>query len=135
MTNGIEKLLEKSLSGRVIGAFYKVYNTLGYGFLENVYTMALCMEFSKLGIAFQREVSVPVYYDGQVIGLYRADIVVEQRLLLEVKSCAAIGEADIRQLLNYLRATDLKVGLLLHFGPKPAFHRRVSTGRPLNPQS
>ena len=119
----------------MIGAFYRVYNTLGYGFLENVYTSALCLELLKLGIAFQREVSVPVSYEGQAIALYRADIVVEQRLLLEVKSCAAIGQADIRQLLNYLRATDLKVGLLLHFGPKPAFYRRVSTVKAINSQS
>lgn len=122
-----EKLLYRDLTDKVLSAFYAVYNALGYGFLENVYASALSLELRRRGISVEREVLVQVYYAGQPIAHYRVDMLVDRRLILEIKSSAAIGETDRRQLFNYLRSTELKLGLLLHFGPKPAFKRVIST--------
>ena len=120
------KLVEESLTQEIIGAFYTVYNALGYGFLESVYANALSLELGLRQLRVQREVAVEVQYMGQPVGRYRMDLVVEDRVLVEIKSTATIGEADRRQLFNYLKASPLLVGLLFHFGPKPAFERFVS---------
>jgi GxxExxY protein len=121
-----DKLIEKDLTFQIIGGCYTVYNALGYGFLESNYANALSIELQLRGLQVQREVPVEVLYEGQSVGFYRMDMVVERRVLLEIKSGAAIGETERRQLFNYLRATDLKVGLLFHFGPKPSYKRLIS---------
>lgn len=114
---------EKALTREIIAAFYRVYNTLGYGFLENVYQRALAHELVKQGIRVEREFLSAVYYDGVIVGHYRSDLVAEGKVDIETKASEHVVDADKKQLLNYLRATNLEVGLLLHFGPRPAFHR------------
>jgi GxxExxY protein len=106
---------------RVIGAFYEVYNTLGYGFLEAVYARALECELRARGLAVTREVLIDVHYKGALVGVFRADMLVEQRLVVELKATPALVRADTAQLMNYLRGGGLGEGLLLHFGPEPGF--------------
>lgn len=99
---------------------------LGFGFLENVYVAALILELRRRGHSVAREVLVPVLYDGVVIARYRMDLIVDDCVVIEVKSTELLNPNDQRQLLNYLRATPLEVGLLLHFGPRPKVHRVAS---------
>lgn len=119
------KLIEEALTRSAIGAFYEVYNTLGFGFLEHLYVTALEREMLARGHRVAREVSVRVTYKGEIIGLQRMDMVVDAKLVIETKSGAQLYRAAGRQLYNYLRATNLEVGLLLHFGPKPHFYRMI----------
>jgi GxxExxY protein len=121
------QLIEERLTESVIGAFYEVYNALGFGFLEQVYMMALERELRRRDHAVGREVSVRVYFKGDEISLQRIDMIVDERLVVEVKSTQELHKATPRQVYNYLRATRLQVGLLLHFGPEPAFYRLVHT--------
>ena len=114
----------------VIGAFFDVYNALRWGFLEAVYGGALAIEFEERGIRFRREVRLDVMYKDRVAGVYRADFLIEERLVLEIKACMALGDPDRRQLLNYLRLTHMPLGLLLHFGPvEPKVVRVVNSFR------
>jgi GxxExxY protein len=122
-----KQLIEEELTRSVIGAFFTVYNTLGYGFLEKVYATALENELRARGHVVNREVPVEVYYEGVVIGVQRLDMVVDGKLVVEVKSTELLHPNAKRQLLNYLRGTTLEVGLLLHFGPQPKFHRVIHT--------
>jgi GxxExxY protein len=119
------KLIEERLTRSVIGAFYDVYNTLGFGFLEHLYVKALEQELVACGHRVGREVLVRVMYKGQELGTQRLDIVVDEILIIEAKATYELHPAATRQLFNYLRATTLDVGLLLHFGPKPKFHRVI----------
>src|SRR5215218_962806 len=120
------QLIDEALTHSVIGAFYDVYNTLGFGFLEHVYMMALERELLARGHAVGREVYVPVCYKGEEISRQRIDMVVDERLIVEAKSTHELHKAASRQVYNYLRATRLQVGLLLHFGPDPAFYRLIA---------
>jgi len=121
------ELIEEQLTKSVIGAFYEVYNTLGYRYLEQVYLAALERELRSRGHAVGREVWVPVHYKGEVISRQRLDMIVDERLVVEAKSTQELHKSAPRQVYNYLRATRLQVGLLLHFGPEPAFYRLVHT--------
>jgi GxxExxY protein len=121
------KLIEEQLTESVIGGFYGVYNTLGFRFLEQVYMAALERELRARGHAVGREVWVPVLYKGEEISRQRIDMVVDERLVIEAKSTHELHKSAPRQVYNYLRATRLQVGLLLHFGPEPAFYRLVHT--------
>ncbi len=109
----------------IIKAFYTVYNTLGYGFLEKVYVNAMVIELGKLGLHAAHEVAIQVSYAGQIVGEYFADLVVANSVLVEVKAARALAPEHEAQLLNYLKATPVEVGLLLNFGPKPEFKRKV----------
>jgi len=120
-------LIEEQLTHSVIGAFYDVYNALGFGFLEQVYMSALERELRAKRHAVGREVYVPVLYKGEEISRQRIDMIIDQRLLVEAKSTQELHKAAKRQVYNYLRATRLQVGLLLHFGPEPCFYRLVSS--------
>ena len=122
-------LLEAPLSRSVIGAFFEVYNNLGFGFLEHVYVMALERELLARGHRIAREVSVHVSYKGHTVAVQRVDMIVDGRLVVETKSGVELPKAAQRQLFNYLRATKLEVGLLLHFGLEPRFHRVVCSKR------
>ena len=122
-----DELLEGHLTESVIGAFYEVYNTLGYRFLEQVYLAALERELRARGHAVGREVWVPVHYKGEEISRQRLDMIVDERLVVEAKSTQDLHKSAPRQVYNYLRATRLQVALLLHFGPEPAFYRLVHT--------
>jgi GxxExxY protein len=118
-------LIEERLTHSAIGAFFDVYNTLGYGFLELVYVMALERELVARGHQVSREVWIPVLYKGHELCKQRLDMVVDEKLIIETKSTADLKKAATRQLYNYLRATNLGVGLLFHFGPEPKFYRLV----------
>lgn len=118
-------LIDEQLTESVIGAFYEVYNALGFGFLEQVYTTALERELRARGHVVDREVWVPVFYKGDLISRQRIDMVVDERLVVEAKSTQDLHKFAPRQVYNYLRATRLEVGLLVHFGPEPAFYRLI----------
>ena len=122
-------LLEERLTRSVIGAFFEVYNTLGFGFLEHVYTMALDRELRDRGHRVAREVSVHVSYKKHILAVQRIDMVVDERLVVETKSSIELPKSAQRQLFNYLRATRLEVGLLLHFGLEPRFHRVICSNQ------
>lgn len=121
----IKSFKHEELSEKVIKAFYKVYNTLGYGFLEKVYVAALIMELAKADISAKLESPAQVYYDGKIIGVYYADILVEDCIIIEVKATKNLTIDHETQLLNYLKASKIEVGLLLNFGPKPEVRRRI----------
>ena len=109
----------------IIKAFYKVYNTLGYGFLEKVYRNALAIELRKLGLDVTQEARIVVYYDGEVVGEYFADLLVAGLVIIELKAVKKLSEEHEAQLLNYLKVTPYEVGLLLNFGPKPVIKRKA----------
>lgn len=113
------------LTEQIIGAFYKVYNTLGYGFSEKVYENALIIELKKLGLKVEQQTAIKVFYDGQNVGEYIADVVVEDQVLLELKAVRTLTGENEAQLLSNLKATPIEVGLLLNFGPKAQFIRKV----------
>ena len=113
------------LSNLVLGAFYEVYNALRYGYLEQVYSGALEVEFRRRGIPFVREQYIDVRYRGRVVGQYRADFVVDDCMIVELKAGRSLEESARGQTLNYLRATGMSLGLVLHFGPKPSFRRII----------
>ena len=129
------KLLHGDLTGEILAAFYTVYNDLGYGFLESVHKNALSVELEIRNLKVHREVPLEIVYMGKPVGQFRIDMLVENKVLVEVKSAAAISDADTRQLFNYLRASNIQVGLLLHYGPRPAHKRFIWTGREFNSKS
>ena len=112
------ELLLEELTGTVISAYYRVYNRLGYGFLEKVYENALSHELRKSGLNIKPQRPIEVFYDDLKVGYYIADIIVEDLLIIEVKAAEGLREEHECQLINYLRATDIEVGLLLNFGKK-----------------
>jgi len=109
----------------IIKAFYKVYNTLGYGFLESVYLNALLIELK--GMDFKAEINkrIYVYYYGNVVGDYVADMIVEDIIICELKANESLSEENEHQLVNYLKATEMEVGLLLNFGKRPEIRRKI----------
>ena len=120
-------LLEEKLTRSVIGAFYEVYNTLGYGYLEYVYMLALEQELRARGHEVAREVPVAVIYKGRELAVQRLDMVVDGKLVIEAKATEMLHPSAKRQLVSYLKSTRLSIGLLLHFGPEPKVHRAVYT--------
>jgi GxxExxY protein len=113
------------LTREIINAFYQVYNTLGYGFLEKVYQNALVHELTKRGYTVSSNVAIKVYYDNVVVGEYFADLVINEVVILELKAVENITDQHEAQLLNYLKATKIDVGLILNFGPKPQVVRKI----------
>jgi GxxExxY protein len=109
----------------IIKGFYRVYNQLGYGFLEKVYRNALTVELRKLGLDVTPEAPITVYYNGQAVGEYFADLVVANSVVVELKAVKGLTEEHEALLLNYLKATSHEVGLLLNFGPKPEIKRKA----------
>lgn len=118
-------LLQNELTSLILKTFYEVYNELGYGFLEKVYQNALLIELKNKGLEVTSNEKIKVYYKGENVGDYYADIIVNNTVILELKAAECIVEAFENQLLNYLRGTDCEVGLLLNFGKKPEFRRKV----------
>ncbi len=113
------------ITGKIIGAFFKVYNTLGYGFNEKVYENALVIELRKAGLKAVEQQEIMVYYDGENVGDYRTDIVVNDVVIVELKAVHELAKEHEAQLLNYLKATTVEVGLLLNFGIKAEHKRKV----------
>jgi len=109
----------------IIKAFYTVYNTLGYGFLEKVYRNAMAIELRRLGLGVIQEARITVYYDGEVVGEYFADLLVASAVIVELKAVKRLLPEHEAQLLNYLKATPYEVGLLLNFGPRPEIRRKA----------
>lgn len=118
--------LHSDLTKEIIGAFYDVYNALGFGFLEKVYENALAVELRSKGFQVEQQKPICVYYRNQIVGEYFADLVVNDLVILELKAGRALGKAHEAQLLNYLRATKYEVGLVLNFGPQPQHKRKAS---------
>ena len=120
-------LLHEELSNKIIAGFYKVYNTLGYGFLEKVYGNSLLHELISQDINAVSQFPIEVFYDEVKVGQYFADILVDGKIIIEIKAAEAIAEEHELQLINYLKATDIEIGLLLNFGKKPEFRRKIFT--------
>lgn len=118
-----ESLKHRELTDKIIGTFYEVYNELGFGFLESVYENVLLIALIAKGLKVEQQVPIPVWFRGQKVGDFFADLIVEDFVLLELKAVREIDEAHKAQLLNYLRATEIEVGLLLNFGHRPEFKR------------
>ena len=115
----------KDLTEKIINVFYTVYNRLGYGFLEKVYEKAMMIEFKKRGVRAASQFPIKVFYENEIIGEYFADILVDNKVIVEIKAGKVLAAENEAQLLNYLKATDIEVGPLLNFGPKPEIKRRV----------
>ena len=115
----------QDLTAKIIECAYKVHNTLGFGFLEAVYQNALLIELLKAGLRAEKEKKIQVYYDSQLVGDYMADIIVEEKVILELNSVKELHPAHSAQLVNYLKATGLEIGLLINFGEKVGVKRRI----------
>ena len=122
-------MIEEKLTGRIIQVFYKVYNTLGYGFIESIYHNAMIIELTNTGFEVETETPIAVHYNGRVVGTFAADIVVDDKVILELKAKEKLVEAHEAQLTNYLRATEIEIGLLLNFGKQPEFKRKFFSNR------
>lgn len=120
-------MLHKELTEEIIFAFYKVYNTLGYGFLERVFKNSLYIELIDLGLKCEVEKPIEVYYNNRNVGVFFADIVVEDKVILELKAIDKLVKENEYQLLNYLKASEYEVGLLLNFGKEPEIKRMIFT--------
>lgn len=121
----MDEVKHKELTSKIISCFYTVYNTLGYGFLEKVYENALMIELAKNGLNSEKQKKIEVHYEGRIVGEYFADIIVVDSVILELKAAESIALEHELQLLNYLKATRMEVGLLLNFGPKPEIKRKI----------
>ncbi len=120
-------ILHKEITDQILKAFYKVYNELGFGFLEKVYENALIIELRKAGLVCYKQQPVNVFYDEINVGSYYADIVVNDCVIIELKAAEALIEAHELQLVNYLKATQIEIGILLNFGKVPSFKRKIFT--------
>ena len=107
----------QELTEEIIGVFYDVYNELGHGFLESVYEQAMLIALSDAGLHVDRQLPITVHFRGQVVGEFCADIVVNNQVIVEIKAACAIESAYEAQIMHYLRATDMEIGLLMNFGP------------------
>ena len=117
------KLKYGDLTEKIIGIFYDVYNELGHGFLESVYEEALAIALGEAGLKVVRQQAIPVWFRGRQVGDFRADLLIEDTVIVELKAARTIDPAHEAQLLHYLRATEIEVGLLLNFGTRPHFKR------------
>jgi GxxExxY protein len=113
------------LTEKIIGVFYEVYNELGFGFLESVYREAMRIALLQVGLKVEAEVPVPVSFRGTLVGVFRADLVVDERVVVELKTADSISKAHEAQVLHYLRASVMETGLLMNFGPDTRFRRIV----------
>ncbi len=122
-------LLHKDFTEKIIQAYYNVYNELGYGFLERVYENAMIIELEEMGLNVVKQYPIKVYYKKRIVGDYFADILVENKVIIELKATTQLHPEHEIQLRNYLKATDIEVGLLFNFGKKPEFKRKVFENR------
>ena len=117
----------QELTKSIIGIYYNVYNELGYGFLEKVYHKAMIIELNKNGYEVEHEKKIEVFYKNEVVGIYIPDLIINKAVILELKCVEYLIEAHENQLINYLKATDCEVGLVLNFGKDPQFRRKIFT--------
>jgi GxxExxY protein len=118
-------MIDEEITGRIISAFYKVYNTLGYGFIERLYHNAMIIEIAQDGLFVEIEKPIVVYYGANVLGNFEADLVVERRVIVELKAVEKLQPSHEAQLVNYLGATDIEIGLLFNFGKSAEFKRKL----------
>ncbi|MBZ5682287.1 MAG: GxxExxY protein [Acidobacteriia bacterium] len=123
------------LTEKLIGIFYSIHNELGHGFLESVYEQAFSVSLAESNIFFERQIAVPVWFHGQQIGEFRADLLVDRKVIVELKTGRDIEPGWEEQLLNDLRATEIEVGLLFNFGPNAQFRRYVFENPKKNPRN
>lgn len=119
------KILYRDLTEKIIKCFYNVYNELGGGFLESVYENSLTIEFESIGLSFESQKNINVFYKNDLVGEFIADMVVDNKILIEIKAVSILSPLHKAQLINYLRATGIKVGLLVNFGNKLEFKRVI----------
>jgi GxxExxY protein len=120
-------LLYKNITDSILKAYYAVYNQLGYGFLEKVYQNAMYFELKSLGYKVEAQKQIKVYFKNQLVGEYYADLLVEDKVIVELKACELLMNVHVAQLMNYLKATEIEVGLVLNFGEEPEFKRIIYT--------
>jgi len=120
-------MLHSDVTEKIIRAFYDVYNTLGYGFLEKVYEKSMKIELKKMGFTVYNQKNIKVFYDDKEVGDYFADLIVDDCVIIELKAAEALCPEHEAQLINYLKATDIEVGLLLNFGKEAEFRRKIFT--------
>src|ERR1041385_2363596 len=125
MTRMNADLKHRALTQKIIGVFFAVHNELGHGFLESVYHNSMCLALHEAGLAASSEIKIPVRFRGKIVGRFQADILVENCVLLELKAARALDSSHHARLLNYLRATDIEVGLLFNFGVRAEFKRLI----------
>ena len=123
------ELVYGELSYAIVGAFFSVYNRLGFGFLESVYLKCVEILLRKKGLRVEREVPVEIAFEGELVGSYRIDMLVERCIIVETKATERLSDFARVQLRNYLAASGLRLGLILHFGPKPAHYRVLGPSR------
>lgn len=116
-------LLHKSITDKILKVYYEVYNELGYGFLEKVYQNAMYFELKSLGYKVEAQKQIKVYYKKQLVGEYYSDLLVEDKVIIELKATELLMNAHVAQIINYLKGTSIEVGLLLNFGEQPEFKR------------
>ncbi|MEO5644408.1 MAG: GxxExxY protein [Bacteroidia bacterium] len=121
------EMLHKEITDKILKAFYKVYNELGFGFLEKVYENALVVELRKTGLMCNKQQPINVFYEEINVGSYYADIIVNNCVIIELKAAESLVEAHELQLVNYLKATEIEIGILLNFGKVPSFKRKIFT--------
>ena len=118
-------MLHQEITEKIIGAFYSVNNSLGFGFLEKVYENAMVLELKFLGLKVEKQKNIKVYYRGEEVGDYFADLIVNDSVIIELKAADSLCEEHEMQLINYLRATNIEIGLLMNFGKKAEFKRKI----------
>ena len=123
----MNSLLHKKITDAVLKAYYDVYNQLGYGFLEKVYQNTMYFELQSLGYKVEAQKQIRVYFKNQLVGEYYADLLIENKIIVELKACELLMNVHIAQLMNYLKATEIEVGLLLNFGEEAEFKRIIYT--------
>jgi GxxExxY protein len=122
-------MLHEEITDQIIKAYFKVYNTLGFGFLENVYENALTIEMEAMGLSCEKQRKIKVHYESHLVGIYYADVCVNDKVILELKATERLSLAHEAQLINYLKATDVEIGLLLNFGKQAEFKRKIFTNQ------
>lgn len=120
-------LLHKKITDDILKIYYDIYNQLGYGFLEKVYQNAMYFELKNKGYKVEVQTPIKVYLKGQLIGEYYSDLLIENKVIIELKACELLMNVHVAQLMNYLKATEMEVGLLLNFGEEPEFKRIIYT--------
>jgi len=123
----MSNLLYKEITDSILKAYYDVYNQLGYGFLEKIYQNAMYFELKSLGYKVEAQKPIKVYFKNQLIGEYYADLLIEDKVIVELKACELLMNVHVAQIMNYLKATEIEVGLLLNFGEDAEFKRMIYT--------
>jgi GxxExxY protein len=120
-------LLHESITSTILKVYYEVYNELGYGFLEKVYQNAMYLELQSLGFKVEAQKQIKVYFKKQLVGEYYSDLLVEDKVIIELKATELLMNIHVAQIMNYLKATPIEVGMLLNFGEEPEFKRLIYT--------